>query len=254
MIDSSPVPDADRLAEGIDRATPTADDAAKREPNEIASELVDVLKSTDALLRTIDLERVPEVIDVAELPGLVDLDRLGDAISERDPDLLFDTSDLRRVVDARALWNAVDLREFATAKRRLEREVDDVLGETPVPGVGGDSEAVADVKSFAASLRPDATQALLQQEATAKLEPARDAVVERHEALERQYASNARRFDGSRGGRVRNPTAFSLRPPGPLPDSISTRLSTVPAAVPNAKIDPLPRIFGRRWREASARR
>lgn len=171
MTDALPSPDrddrADRIVAGIARAKPAADGAdANASPSETATELLEVLTSTDAWLRTIDLDRVPDVIDAGELPGLVDLGKLGDAIAERDADLLFDLSDLRRVVNTRELWNAVDLREFVRAKRRLERDVAEVLGGNPEIGAGGDSEAVADVKAFAASLRPDATQAVIQQEAT----------------------------------------------------------------------------------------
>ncbi|MBZ6495475.1 hypothetical protein [Natrinema longum] len=47
-----------------------------------------------------------------------------------------------------------------------------------------------------------------------------------------------------------NPTAVSSVPYGPLPASVSTRVSTVPTNVRHAKVDALPRIYSRRWTTA----
>ncbi|AFO57706.1 hypothetical protein NJ7G_2475 [Natrinema sp. J7-2] len=40
-------------------------------------------------------------------------------------------------------------------------------------------------------------------------------------------------------------------PCGPLPDSVSTRVSTVPTTVRHAKTDVLTRIYARRWKTAA---
>ncbi len=260
MSDATTTLDTDRLEEmtkaGIDRMKrATGGDPSGTSSIGAAKELFDVLESTDALLETIDLDRVPDAIEVDELPSLIDLEHLSDALEEHDPDLVFDLSNLKEVIDERALWESVDLLGAARAKRRLDDELEDVLGEDASNRVGTDSKAVADAKEYVTSLRPEATKAALQQEARKKAEVVQNAVIEQHERLEEVYEANkARLTPPTRRGVTRNPTAVSLLSSDPLPDSVSTRLSTVPSAVPYAKIDALPRIHGRRWKRAVARR
>ena len=240
---------------GIKRVKGSSDDESHTTLAGTAKELFDILESTDMLLQTIDLDNLPNVIEVEELPDLVEFDRLSDAIVEHSPDLVFDLKNLKSVVNERELWNSIDLLEFGKAKRRLDRELEDVLGEDALAGVGGDSKGASDVKEYVSSLRSEAKGALAQQEATAKSKTVRDAVVKQHVALERIYASNKARFRTSNDRQIpRNPTAVSLLPPGPLPDSVSARLSTVPSGVPHAKMRPLPRIYGRRWRRVGSKR
>jgi len=237
------------IREGIERAEPTSDDSGKTK--DAYDELLDVVESLDALLSTVDLEKLPDVVDVEVLPELVDADGIADAIRARDPDPMLDLSNLDAVVNERRLWNSIDLLEFAKAKRRLDQELADVLGEGAPVGNGAGSEALADVREYTSSLRPDAKEMLIQQEAQAKVAVAREGVVDAHERLEQLYESNETRSrTAARKRSGRNPTAVSMLPPGPLPDSVSTRLSTVPPGVPRTKIDPLPRIYGRRWRSA----
>ena len=251
---SSPDPPdlRERIEAGIERVSSATDDEdAGDSLTAAASELLDVVEQIDTLIRTIDLDQLPDAIDLDALPDLVDFDHIVDAIRERDPDVALDLSNLEGVVDTQKLWNLVDLLEFARTKQRLDREVEDVVGEDA--DVGGDSEAVADVKEFAASLGPDAKQSLIHQEARAAVEVARDAVVAQHAAVARVYASNKERFEASKGA-GRNSTVVSLLPSGPLPDSVSTRLSTVPSRIPYTEVDALPRIYGRRWTDAGAER
>ncbi|QLG26048.1 hypothetical protein HUG10_00145 [Halorarum halophilum] len=218
-------------------------------------ELFDVLVSTDALLETIDLDELPDVVEVGELPNLVDLDRLSEAVRERNPDLAFDLSHLERVVHVRELWNAVDLLEFERARRRLEEELEDLPGGGALDGVSGDSKAVSDAREFVSSLLPEAKNAVAEQEAQAKSKNVRAAVIEQHAASERLYESNKTRVrSANRQSAVRDPTKVSSLPSGPLPNSVSTRLSTVPSKVPYSKADALPRIYGHRWRKAESDR
>lgn len=240
---------------GNDYVAPTSSDESNVSLTETVKELLDVLVATDVLLETIDLDRSSDIVDVEELPTLVNLDRLSAAISERNPDLAFDLSHLEWIIDRRELWNSIDLLAFANAKRTLDRELGDVLGEDTSIGIPADSKAVSDAKEFVSTLHEEAKQALVQQEATEKLADVRDEVVEGHAAFERLYESNRIRFENARERSITgNPTAVSLLPSGPLPDSVSTRLSTVPAEVPNAKIGALPRIYGRRWRRGASKR
>lgn len=216
-----------------------------------AAELFDVLVATDVLLETIDLENLPEIVDIGELPTLVDLGLLSAAIRERDPDLVFDLSLLERVIDRRELWNSIDVLGFVNAKRTLDRELEDVLGEdsAAADGIWTDSKAAADAEAFVSSLRVEGRDVLVQQQARERLEVLREGVIDAHAAVERVYASNRKRF-GTATGRsgTRRSTAVSLLPSSPLPDSASTRFSAVPRDLPYSRIDALPRIYGSRWR------
>lgn len=260
MSESPTSSESNSLLENIEtelkRNTPTSDDDdSGTSLTGTAKELFEVLEATDELLRTIDLDKLPDVLEEEELPNLFDFDHLADAIEEHNPDLAVHLSNLEEVVNKRELLDSIDLLEFGKSKRRLDRELEDVLGEDALSGGGGDSEAVSDLEEFVSSLRPEAAQALVQQEAMAKAEAVRDAIVELHAVFERLYISNKKRFrKADEGQTVRNPTAVSLLPSGPLPDSVSTRLSTVPSGVLHAKIKPLPRIYGRRWKRAESRR
>lgn len=220
----------------------------------LQKELFEVLVASDALLETIDIDSVPESVDAERLLEAVDVERLADAIRERDPDLAFDLSDLERIIDARTLLDSIDILEFAKAKRRLGRELEDVIGEDGLPGVGVDARASADVTEFLSSLRSEARETVVRQEAREKVKTAQEAIVDGHEAIVSRYETNRQRFgDADDQGNGRNPTAVSLVSPGPLPDGVSTRLSTVRSKGLHSKTDPLPRIFGRRWTKTGSR-
>ena len=254
LTNSDGDPLAKRIVSEIDRVSPSSGGGPDDSLTGTAKELHDVLVASNLLLETIDLEKWRAVVDVGELPTLVDLHRLSDAIRERNPDLAFDLGHLERVVNRRELWNSIDLREFVKAKKTLDRELDDVFGEGTTSVPMGDSKAVADAREFVATLRDEAPKVLVQQEATDKLSAAREEVVERHAALEQRYRSNGKRSEHARGrSTAGTSSSVSLLPPGPLPDSVSTRLSTVPAEVPYANIDALPRVYGRRWRRRRLR-
>lgn len=240
----------DRLTAGTVRLlSETAADGSDETRAAIA-DLIDVVEAIDALLDAIDLEALPDVFEVSALPALVDLGELPTAVRERDPDTALDLSTIRDVVDSRALWNAVDLVDFVRGVRRLEREFEDVVGPGALES-SGDSAAAAEIRSFVAELKPDATNAALQQETTAAARAAREGVIDGHSKFEELYESK-QRGSGYAGRRPvsKNPTAVSSVPYGPLPASISTRVSTVPGRVRGAKIDALPRIYSRRWKTA----
>ena len=82
------------------------------------------------------------------------------------------------------------------------------------------------------------------------MEAAQRAVLERHAALEDVYEANKERVATAKTrAAARGPTHVSLLPRGPLPDSVSTRVSTVPSKVLHSNADGVARIFGRRWRD-----
>lgn len=246
---------SEKINSGIDRVILAfSDGESGTRLTGVEKELFEVLVASDALLETIDLDRVSESVDAGKLLERVDVDHLADAIEERNPDLAFDLSDLETVIDKRELLNSIDLLEFVKAKRHLDVELEDVVGKGGLAGVGSNSKASADIAAFVLLLRSEGPEALIQQEATAKAKAAQKKIIEAHVMLERFYEANKQRFSSGTEQRTpRNPTAVSLLSPGPLPDSISTRVSTVPSRVRHSKAEPLPRIYSRRWAKVARR-
>ncbi|WP_339102261.1 hypothetical protein [Haloterrigena salinisoli] len=242
---------SDRIKAGTARLVrETADDESSDSLSATAAELWDVLEEVDDLLGTIDLENLPDVIEASALSDLLDRDELPAAIREGDPDRALDLSTIRRAVNLRELWNTVDLVDFRRELRQLEAELEDVVGPDLLDS-SGDSEAAAEVRSFVDEVKPDATDAALQQQAKAAAKAARRGVLEGHSKFETLYESTGR--DTGYAGRrpvSNNPTAVSSVPYGPLPAGVSARVSTVPRNVRGAKVDALPRIYGRRWKTA----
>lgn len=233
---------ADQLLGVIERDDPDSD------LSRTASEFRDVVEEAGNLIETVDLKSLPDVVDLEELPELIDVEGLPTAIRERDPDAALDLHTIRHAIRLRELWNSVDLVEFAGTKERLEDEIADIVGEDAMGG-SGDSEAAADIRRFAAEVGPKAKNAAIQQQAKKGVEKGREGVIAAHAAFEELYEANQSQ-PGYAGRRPvsRNATAVSLLPAGPVPDSASTRFSSVPSNVRRATIDALPRIYGRRWR------
>ena len=243
---------SERIEAGRERLLREADDDGSNEAlSATALELWDVVEEVDDLLGTIDLERLPDVVEVSALPELVDFSELPNAIRESDPDLTLDLSTIRHVIKLRELWNTVDLVEFGKEARQLRAELEDVVDLDALESAGG-SEAATEIETFVEEEKGNATNAAIQQEAKAAAETARKGVVDGHAKFEELYAATQR--EPGYAGRQpvsKNPTAVSTLPYGPLPASISTRVSTVPAAVRRAKVDPIPRIYARRWRRGA---
>ncbi|WP_436345716.1 hypothetical protein [Natronorubrum sp. FCH18a] len=232
----------------------TATDESDETLSATAAELWDVVEEVEDILGTIDLEKLPDVVEVSALPDLLELDELPEAIHERDPDAALDLSAIRHVIHLRELWNTVDLVDFQTELRQLRAELEDVVGPDLLDSSGG-SEAATEVTSFVDGVKPDAADAAIQQQAKKAAKAARNGVVEGHSTFETLYESTGR--GSGYAGRTpvsKNPTAVSSVPYGPLPASVSTRVSTVPRGVRGAKVDALPRIYGRRWKTAGRSR
>ncbi|WP_247002419.1 hypothetical protein [Halosolutus gelatinilyticus] len=219
-----------------------------------AKELLDVVQEVDDLLGTIDFEKLPDAVEASALPDLIEPDQLPAAIREKDPDRALDLSTIRHAITPGELWNTVDLVDFQKELRQLKTELADVVGPDVLES-SGDSEVAADAAKFVDEVKPEATNAALQQKAQSAAEAARGGVIDGHSKFEELYEST-QRGPGYAGRRPvsKNPTAVSSVPHGPLPASASTRVSTVPANVRGSKIDALPRIYGRRWRTAAADR
>lgn len=243
----------DQLEAGAERSIERTGEDADGARAETLAELVDVVRAIEDLLETVDLERLPDVVEPSALPGLLVPDGVPEAIRERDLDPVLDLGALRDVVNLRALWNTVDIVDFRRELDDLKSELEDVVGPDAFDSAG-DSETAADISAFVEGVKPEATNAALQQEAGKAAERARNGVLEGHAKFEQLYESTGR-GSGYAGRRSvsNNPTAVSSVPYGPLPTGVSTRVSTVPSNVRYAKIDAPPRIYGRRWRSVPRR-
>ncbi|WP_306053092.1 hypothetical protein [Natronococcus wangiae] len=244
---------SDQLRAGTERLLQETDDASEERLSTTAAELWDVVEEFEDLLETVDLEKLPDVVEVSALPELLEVEELPDAIREHDPDRALDLSAIRHAIKLRELWNSVDLVDFAKESRQLKAELEDVVGPDAFDS-SDDSEAAAEVKKFVDEVTPDAKNAAIQQEVKEASTAARKAVLEGHSKFEELYESN-QRGSGYAGRRPvsNNPTAVSTVPYGPLPASASTRVSTVPTNVRQARVDAPPRIYSRRWKGASRR-
>lgn len=242
---------ADRITVGTERLLRETAADGSDETRATVAEVLDIVEEVDDLLETIDFERLPDAVDTAALPSLVELDGIFEAIRDRNPDSALDLSTLRDVITVPELWNAVDLVDFRRELRQLTSELEDLVGSDAFAS-SGDSEAAAEVREFVDDVTPAATNAALQQEAKTAARAARRGVIDGHSKFEELYEST-RRGPGYAGRKPvsRNPTAVSSVPYGPLPNGVSTRVSTVPSAVRHAPVDALPRIYGRRWKTAA---
>lgn len=241
----------DRLATALEKLLRSvAEDATDETLATTAAELWDVVAEFEDVLETVDLERLSDAVDGAALPDVLDLERLPDAVRDRDPKLALDLDALRRAIELRELWNAVDLVDFGRESDELGTELEDVLGPDAFDS-DDDSEAAEEFEAFTEDVKGEATNAAFQQEVRERIGPAREAVIDAHSTFEELYESH-QRGSGYAGRRPtsNNPTAVSSMPVGPLPASVSTRVSTVPTDVRHAKVEAFPRVYGRRWRSA----
>ncbi len=182
---------ADRITTGTERLLRETAPNGSAETQAVVTELLDVVEEVDDLLETIDFERLPDAVDASALPNLIKEDGLSDAIREKDPDLALDLSTIRDVIELREFWNTVDIADFLRELRQLKTELEDVVGPDAFDSTG-DSEAAAEVRKFVDDVKPDATNAALQQEAKKATKAARSGVIDGHSKFEELYESTQR--------------------------------------------------------------
>jgi hypothetical protein len=244
----------ERLFVGLERLLrEVADETPDEALAATASELADVVTESGELLDTIDVDRLPDAVDIAALPDIVNLGALPKAVSEREPFAAVDFDALREAITLGELWNTVDLVDFGREAGDVEAELEDVVGPDAFGSDDG-SETTEEAESFVDDLKGEATNAAFQQEVNERIEAGREAVIDAHAAFEELYESNQHGtgYEGRKPS-SNNPTAVSSMPVGPLPASVSTRVSTVPTNVRHAKVEAFPRVYGRRWRHAADR-
>lgn len=223
---------------------------------EVAEGLWTIVDEALDVLETIDFEELPDAIDFEELPDAIEAEKLSSAIEAGDAARAIDLAELYEAVDLRELWRAVDL----AALRREERELREVIErflEENGEAIGADDGSASDDENGESELLrntanvflgAESRQQALQQRIGKAIDAFRVALLETHATVRDLYEANQRKLGGSgRHSGSRNPTARSTRSRGPFPDSISTRVSTVPRRVRHSRTKPRPRIYGRRF-------
>lgn len=223
---------------------------------EVAEGLWTIVDEALDVLETIDFEELPDAIDFEELPDAIEAEKLSSAIQAGDAARAIDLAELYEAVDLRELWRAVDL----TALRKEERELREVIErflEENGEAIGADDGSASDDENGEDELLrntsnvflgAESRQQALQQRIGKAIDAFRVALLETHATVRDLYEANQRKLGGSgRRSGSRNPTARSTRSRGPVPDSISTRVSTVPRRVRHSRTKPRPRIYGRRF-------
>ena len=240
----------DVIGEGVGELKQTiVDDEEGGDLVETAEELWEVLDEFEDLLETLDFEELPETIDVEDLPEAVDVEDLPGALFDEDESAI-DLTGVQEAVTLRELWDAVDLTSFLQEKRQLESAIDDVTDDEGEDEEDDDLfENVVDT-DLDGGFEDTARQAFIEEKVLAAVEKFRSAILSTHDGLRTVYEKNQEKL-GESGNQPDslNPTATSTMPPGPLPDSISTRASTVPPQVRYSRVDNPRRIFGRRFEE-----
>lgn len=243
--------------EGVEQfKTALVDETEDRRVIEIAEELWDVVAAVEAVLKTLDFEELPDVIELDELPNAIDIESVFDAIAAGEAGEAIDLLKLKDTIKLRELWEAVDLIELRRAQQALRKEIGDVTnkaGNDDDPGsveLGGLIESRGAHSQFDAEARRKKIQELIE----AAIESFRTVLFETHDKLRELYEFNQETLGQSdRQLTSSNPTIVSTLPKGPLPYSASTRCSTVPSQVRYSRVRNPPRIYGRRFENTSRR-
>lgn len=222
---------------------------------DIAEDVWELLDELEDVLGTVDLEELPDAIDAEELPDAVDLEDLPEGLLSED-ETAVDLTDLQDAVDMRELWDAVDLMDLREEKQDLEEAADEVTDNFDDDGEEGEDDdlfenVVGTAEGAASEMKSELRQAALEDKIEAAVREFREALLKTHGLLHDVYEANQEKL-GQEGGQPDslNPTAYSSMPGGPVPDSASTRTSTVPAQVKYSRVDAPKRIYGHRFSEA----
>jgi hypothetical protein len=250
------------IRDGLERLKTTiVEGSDDEEVIETAENLWEIVDETEDVLETIDLEEIPDVIDVDELPDAVDVEEIPEALASGDAEDAIDLSDLKEAIRFRELWEAADIGELREQEEELEEAVDDATGgddgglvgdeDDGLIGDDDDDGGLLDMglggqgahMQFDPEDRQEAIRKLIEEAVSGF----RAALLDTHDTLRLLWEFNNEKL----GGRDSlNPTAVSTMPRGPIPDSVSTRHSTVPSQVRYSRAKNPRRIYGRRFEDA----
>ncbi|MDL5363283.1 hypothetical protein [Halalkalicoccus sp. NIPERK01] len=212
---------------------------------ELAETLWTVVEEAIDVIETVDFEGLPDAIDGDELPDAIEVEKLADALETGDATEAVDLAELHEAIDLWKLWEAVDVPALRTESEELEAEIAVALGDEE--DAGGTS--VVD-ETANALFTAESRQRALQQRLDAALDAFRVRLLETHLRVRRLYDANRRNPGGSGAHRPRRGRTM---PRGPLPDSASTRASTVPTRARHSRTKGRPRIYGRRFERMCGR-
>ena len=249
------------IRDGLKRLkTAIVENADDEEVIETAENLWEVVDETEDVLEAIDLEEIPDVIDVDELPDAVDVEDIPDALGSDDPEEAIDLSDLKEAIRFRELWEAADIGELREEQEELEEEIDDVTDDEGLVGdedddlIGDDDDdddSLLDMglggQGAHMQFDPDDRQEAIRRLIEEAVSGFRAALLDTHDTLRLLWEFNNEKLGGHES---LNPTAVSTMPRGPIPDSASTRHSTVPSQVKYSRAQNPRRIYGRRFEDA----
>ena len=244
-----------QVREGVDAVKRAVVEGETGDLLELADDLWEVLDELEDVLRTIDFEQLPEAIDVEELPDAVDVEDIPEGLFDEDESAV-DLRDLHDAVNLRELWRAVDLLALRDEKQDLEAAVDDISDDDEADEEDDDliENPIGTGEGARVQFGAEARRAVIEEKVHSAVGTFRDALLATHSGLRRIYEANQEKL-GQSGHQPDslNPTAASTMPPGPLPNSASSRASTVPAQVKYSKVEPHRRIYGRRFAEVRDR-
>ena len=229
----------DEITDGVEAVMDAFDSDEDVDVTDKLEDLWDTLDNFEDLLGEISLRDLPETVEVSEVPDAVDIEENGDGAT-------LDLSGIQDAIRLRELWEAVDMTDAAKEYSELEEAMDSLLGD-------GEIVEDDDIEMPSIGSDPATRQAYAEEAIETAAEGFREVLLATHEQFHQLYRENQERFgQEGRQPRSKNPTAVSTMPPGPLPDSASTRQSTVPTRVrhSSATYHP-PRIYGRRFRRAT---
>lgn len=236
---------AEEVQVGLDRLRETFADDGDSALVERAAELWDVLDEFEDVLDTVDLSEAATAVDVDDLPDAIDIDDLPSGLVDAEESAV-DLTHLGDALDLRDLWESVDLTDFGGELTELEDAIDAATGD------GDTFENVIEGPRIESD--PATRQAYMAEMIAEAAEEFREVLLASHEQFRELYQENQERF-GKPGRQPDslNPTAVSTLPPGPVPDSASTRASTVPGRVRHSRADYQPeRIYGQRFVRATS--
>ncbi|WP_129115140.1 hypothetical protein [Halegenticoccus tardaugens] len=238
-------------------------------------ELREVLEELEELLETVDLDSLPDAINLGELPSVIDADGVSKAIEEADPDEAVSLENVPALVELSELLDSVDVREFWRNKRELDDAVGDVTGDDGddgdlLPGVDGDdvdagemvdidAEEMVDVDLSGADdgstdgdglgspENLEAYQATVQMGINEAVEEFREGLIVAHRKLDALREENEKRTSSVGQPNSRNPTAFSTLPSRRTAVRGAAQFSTVPKETRYSSAPNHERIYGDRF-------
>ncbi|MDL5363087.1 hypothetical protein [Halalkalicoccus sp. NIPERK01] len=209
---------------------------------ETVEEIWDIIEEVEDVLETVDFEELPDAIDAENVPEAVSTGDARDAI---------DLSELNDAVELRELWEAVDLPELRKQKQELDTEVADVTGDGNEEDDGLlNMDGMFATGGANTEFDIDDRQEKMQELIETAVETFRTSLLETHDKVRVLYEINQEKLGGQAS---LNPTAISTMPKGPIPDSASTRVSTVPSQVKYSRAKNPRRIYGRRFEHANTK-